>query len=604
MQLKTDEVMHRSTPAGSSQLATSQSSTALQLGASHILASLVALALFFWLDRLHLSQPYPLLLALAAACLIGLLATGNLQYTLYMLELALTRFARGQSLERANDHDTKNLFSRRWPLSSLFLRLQEANQRIERYAQSEQLTTDLRAKALQQASEAAAQAERNRIARELHDSIKQQIFSISVSAAAAQALWKSADAGEAQDVVADIQQSAKEAQVEMQALLQEMRPAPLENTSLVDALRVQAQALGFRTGAQVQVEIAEMPGNDRLLPGTQEAIFRLVQEAFANIAKHARARNIALKVFLDEQRLNIEVRDDGQGFDTTRAPVGMGLKNLRERAQELHGSIQIQSQPGQGTDISISIPLLDALRSSEEEAREKYELERAGIQARSGYQLCTNLSSLTIVLVCLTNFVPLPWIVIALAGLAAAYGYSSGVYARVQATLRSGPESLTALALKNNDYAARRAFTTMLGFCLWFSVSQIRLLASDFGWLVLFILLVCLISFNLFDRRGRYQHSEIYYNLLPLHELRWELEGRRQALDRSLRVWAFGSLCVVLFVHSLLVFPPTTPNQWFTYGIFVVILMTVLSVIFERLQNQRWKQTLYQRTQQADAKEA
>jgi two-component system sensor histidine kinase DegS len=75
-----------------------------------------------------------------------------------------------------------------------------------------------------------------------------------------------------------------------------LRPAPLENTGLVEALGVQAQALGFRTGAQVHVDIGEMPGNDRLLPGTQEAIFRLVQEAFANIAKHARASNIWLEL--------------------------------------------------------------------------------------------------------------------------------------------------------------------------------------------------------------------------------------------------------------------------------------------------------------------
>ncbi len=137
----------------------------------------------------------------------------------------------------------------------------------------------------------------------------------------------------AREAVGDIERSAQGAQVEMQALLQQLRPASLDNTSLLEALHTQAQALGLRTGARVEVDLAALPEQDRLLPGTQETIFRLVQEAFANIARHARARTIWLTLGLAGQALRITIRDDGQGFDPAHVRSGMGLSNLRERTR-------------------------------------------------------------------------------------------------------------------------------------------------------------------------------------------------------------------------------------------------------------------------------
>src|SRR4029077_15103883 len=135
--------------------------------------------------------------------------------SLYLLDLTLSHLIHGQSFPERDIANERIYFIRRWPLGQLFLRLQEIEQRIQHYIASELLTTGLREKTLQQASEAAALAERNRIARELHDSIKQQIFSISISAAAARAHWQSENSEEAHEAVEDIQRSAKEAQVEM-----------------------------------------------------------------------------------------------------------------------------------------------------------------------------------------------------------------------------------------------------------------------------------------------------------------------------------------------------------------------------------------------------
>ncbi|GCE21212.1 hypothetical protein KDK_50120 [Dictyobacter kobayashii] len=127
--------------------------------------------------------------------------------------------------------------------------MQALSQRIEQLAEQARLGNEYRARLRQQASEEATQEERNRIARDLHDSIKQQIFSMSISAAAARAHARAGHlAPEAMEAIEDIQQTAREAQVEMQALLQQLRPVALEHTTLREALRMQAEALGYRTG--------------------------------------------------------------------------------------------------------------------------------------------------------------------------------------------------------------------------------------------------------------------------------------------------------------------------------------------------------------------
>ena len=105
---------------------------------------------------------------------------------------------------------------------------------------------------------------------------------------AAAKAYCSKDLAKAHAAVIDIQRVVKEAQVEMQALLQQLGPTPLENTQLADALRTQAEALKYRSGLEMNVRIGDLPNDEFLAEGAQETIFRLVQEAFANIARHAR----------------------------------------------------------------------------------------------------------------------------------------------------------------------------------------------------------------------------------------------------------------------------------------------------------------------------
>jgi len=219
----------------------------------------------------------------------------------------------------------------------------------------------LREQWIRQLSEAAAQQERNRLARDLHDSIKQQIFRINVAAATAQTRWENDSEG-AQRAVADVRGAAREAMAEMEAMLQHLRPAPLENVGLIEALRKQCEALQYRAGATVTSEFGELPDNEILPPGAQEAIFRIAQEGLNNIARHARATNVRLRLHQQSDGetpvLWLTLRDDGAGFDPDQSNPGMGLANIKIRADEIGGTVQIESAPGQGASLTMQIPLI------------------------------------------------------------------------------------------------------------------------------------------------------------------------------------------------------------------------------------------------------
>jgi signal transduction histidine kinase len=211
---------------------------------------------------------------------------------------------------------------------------------------------------LRQIGEAAAQEERNRLARDLHDSIKQQLFSINVGAATAQERWERDPEG-ARRALADVRRSAREAMVEMQAMLHQLRPEALLSTAgLIEALREQCEALGYRTGTEVTLELGDALPDDRLPPGTPEALFRIAQEMLANVARHARARRARLWLARKDEEVVIGIEDDGQGFEPAEETSGMGLRNLSERAAALRGRLMLTSAPGSGTWMAVVIPLL------------------------------------------------------------------------------------------------------------------------------------------------------------------------------------------------------------------------------------------------------
>ncbi|PKO05461.1 MAG: hypothetical protein CVU41_12585 [Chloroflexi bacterium HGW-Chloroflexi-3] len=260
----------------------------------------------------------------------------------------------------------------RWP-DPLYPLLQQ----MYEFNSLDQDITNLRVGWMAQVAQGAAQEERNRLARELHDSIKQQLFSMQMSAAAVQQRWES-DPDGARKALNDLQQSSQEALAEMNALLLQLSPAPLERVGLTQAIQEQCEALGYRSGAKINCQIDELP-EDALLPsGWQESIFRIVQEAFSNIARHARATQVVLRLQKDDagQQLMLKIEDNGQGFSSTAEPSGQGLHGILKRAEALGGQAQLSSKPGQGVLLQVNLPLLAIDLEEELEAQVDNRLNR------------------------------------------------------------------------------------------------------------------------------------------------------------------------------------------------------------------------------------
>ncbi len=220
----------------------------------------------------------------------------------------------------------------------------------------------LRSEYEQKIRHAAAQEERNRLARDLHDSIKQQIFAIQTAAATAQARF-TGDASGVREALEQIRSSAREAMTEMEVMLDQLRAEPLENTGLVAALKKLCESIGFRTGAQVEFKLGAVPAASLAAPGAAEATLRVAQEALANVARHARASHVLVSLDSPDGRMELTIHDDGAGFDTNQDSRGMGTANMRARAEQLGGRLELVSSREAGTTVMFSIPCGDIATS-------------------------------------------------------------------------------------------------------------------------------------------------------------------------------------------------------------------------------------------------
>lgn len=206
----------------------------------------------------------------------------------------------------------------------------------------------------EKAGEAAALDERNRLARELHDSVTQSLYSITLYAEAAA---RQISAGR-QDAVTDhlraLRDTSHDALREMRLLIFELRPPDLERVGLAAALRMRLQAVEARGGIRVQLI---QDGDENLPLLAQQELYRIVREALNNALKHAHASTIEVRLSYGEKAAALSVRDDGVGFDVRAGAEagGMGLQTMRERADSLGAQLEVRSRPGEGTTVTVSL---------------------------------------------------------------------------------------------------------------------------------------------------------------------------------------------------------------------------------------------------------
>jgi NarL family two-component system sensor histidine kinase LiaS len=195
--------------------------------------------------------------------------------------------------------------------------------------------------------------ERNRLARDLHDSVKQQVFSLAMQVGALRVLLRR-DEDAAERRLNEIERMVRMAQKELASLIHALRPVALEGKDLASALQDFAQQWADQTWISAQVHVE---GTETLPHAVEEALFRITQEALSNVARHSNASAVQIQLHCKQESVTLLIADNGQGFNVARAEGrGVGLLSMRERIQVLGGDIQVESAAGKGTEIYVHCP--------------------------------------------------------------------------------------------------------------------------------------------------------------------------------------------------------------------------------------------------------
>ena len=190
--------------------------------------------------------------------------------------------------------------------------------------------------------------ERNRLARDLHDSVKQQIFAISMQVGAIKVLL-GRDVNAAKKRLDETELLVHRAQQELTTLIKELRPAPLQGKGLVEALRDYIPQWMQQTGIIAKLQIEEHQTLPRVV---EEALFRVGQESLSNVVRHSYATLIHIKLTVNGNTVTLTVEDNGRGFDSTQSnEQGVGLHSMQERMRALGGDVRLESSPGKGTSV-------------------------------------------------------------------------------------------------------------------------------------------------------------------------------------------------------------------------------------------------------------
>ena len=243
--------------------------------------------------------------------------------------------ARGRELERQVAERTAQL--------------SEANVRLEEeIAERVQVEQALR----QSERERAVVDERNRLARELHDSVAQSMYGVTLLAEVVSQLLSSGRTDPVAGYLDELKETAKESLAEMRLLIYELRPPVLEEEGLASALQSRLEAVESRAGLETEFHIDKEITLDAQV---EAALYRIAQEALNNALKHAQARRVAVSLGQDEQCVRLEIADDGNGYDPAgaRRSGGLGLRGMEERAAEIGAHLEIESAVGRGTRVRV-----------------------------------------------------------------------------------------------------------------------------------------------------------------------------------------------------------------------------------------------------------
>lgn len=218
--------------------------------------------------------------------------------------------------------------------------LAQANAQLIRYAAAlEQLATS---------------RERNRLARELHDTLAHTLSAVAVQLEATNALWDD-DPPTARAMLEQSLAATRDGLGEARRAIHALRAAPLEDLGLALAIRNLAESVAARAGLALDLHAPERI--DDLEPEVEQAVYRIAAEALTNVTRHANARTLTVQLNQAGGQLTLTISDDGRGFDAARSPPDdqYGLRGMRERAEMIGGALEIESQPGEGATVQLTV---------------------------------------------------------------------------------------------------------------------------------------------------------------------------------------------------------------------------------------------------------
>lgn len=279
-----------------------------------------------------------LLITLPVGGLFGLITTRGLVRRIRHLETATARFADGDYTQRVQ-------VTRRDEVGQLeehFNRM--AEQLVESISQRQAF-----------AEQNARMVERGRIARDLHDSVKQQVFAVSMQLGAALLLLEQKQDVARQHLV-EAESLAYRVQQELTTLIQELRPLELQDKGLPVALQEYVATWSRQRGIAADLHVSDAHA---LSTAVEEALWRVAQESLSNIARHSQATRVQVSVAYEQGKVTLSITDNGQGFDRSMvSDTSVGLYSMKERMEALGGTVTIESKIGEGTRILAQCPCI------------------------------------------------------------------------------------------------------------------------------------------------------------------------------------------------------------------------------------------------------
>jgi NarL family two-component system sensor histidine kinase YdfH len=238
----------------------------------------------------------------------------------------------------------------------LYIRQVQARGEAQAYLQELEVAHRQLTKYAERVEELTISQERQRMARELHDTLAQGLAGLILQLEAADSYLESGNLVQGQTVVQQAMQRARTTLQEARRAIQALRPAALEQDSLIDAVGREVDQLAATTGLQTAIEVSARPS---VPPETAQDILRIVQESLSNVARHAQASHVQVRLARQGDGLEVIVRDDGKGFGAVEGQDRsgcFGLAGMKERAERMGGELRIESRSGKGTTVILSVP--------------------------------------------------------------------------------------------------------------------------------------------------------------------------------------------------------------------------------------------------------